>query len=181
MRKLFIVLLAVLGFSSFGQAQSFTIRVGPEFTLAPGFDFGVSAQFLGKNLARFDSGISLGLVGGVGLTFSGGVGFTVALGPTINFDLNRGRGDVYVGLGLGVSGGGGNAAFIFGFLTGVQYQVATAINLFANLNLIVVPGFFGSLDLGADFNLSRAIDLYAKLLVGFRGSFGLGAGLTFKV
>jgi hypothetical protein len=121
------------------------------------------------------------LVGGIGLSFNGGVGFTLALGPTINIDLNRGRGDVYFGLGLGVAGGGGAAQFIFGFLTGVQYQVSPAVNLFSNLTLVVVPGFVGSIDLGADFNLSRAIDLYAKLVVGFGGTFGLGAGLTFRV
>jgi hypothetical protein len=180
MRKLLIVLLAFIGFSSASHAQDFTIRFGPELTLAPGFDFGINGQFIGKNLARFDSGISLGLAGSVSINFVNGVGFGVIAGPNVNFDLGRGRGDVYVGLGLGVFGGGGGAQFVFGFLSGVQYQVTNGVNLFSNLGLIVVPGVSGTLELGADFNVSRAIDLYTKLIVGFRGTFGLGAGLTFR-
>jgi hypothetical protein len=180
MRKWFIVLLAFIGFSSASHAQDFTIRLGPQFTFTPGVDFAINGQFIGKNLARFDSAISLGLAANANISFIGGVGFGLIGGPTVNFDLGRGRGDVYVGLGLGVVGGGG-ATFVFGFLSGIQYQVTPAINLFSNLALIVVPGTGGSWEFGADFNVSRAIDLYAKLVVGFGGSFGLGGGLTFRV
>ena len=76
-------------------------------------------------------------------------------------------------------GGGGDAAFIFGFVTGIDYLVTPAVNLFAHLAFIVVPGFVGSIDLGADFALSRAIDAYAKSQVGFGGTFGVGLGLKF--
>lgn len=179
MKKFLIVLIAVFGFVSAAQAQDFTVRLGPAFTFAPGFDFGINAELNGKNLAKFDSSISLGLYASLGLTFNGGVGFAGAVGPTINFGLNRNLGNVYAGLALGLSGGGGGTSFIFGFISGVDYLVSPAVNLFAHLSLIVVPGFFGALDLGADFALSRAIDAYAKLQVGFSGTFGIGFGLKF--
>jgi hypothetical protein len=60
----------------------------------------------------------------------------------------------------------------------VHYLVTPTINLFSNLNLIVVPGINGSLDLGADFKLSKGLGIYGKLVIGFGGSFGLGAGLA---
>ena len=172
-------MLAVLGLMNAAHAQDFTLRLGPAFTFAPGFDFGINAELNGKNLAKFDSSISLGLYGSIGLTFNGGVGFGAAVGPTINFGLNRNLGNVYAGLALGLSGGGGNTSFIFAFVSGIDYLVSPTVNLFAHLSLIVVPGFLGSLDLGADFALSRAIDAYAKLQVGFSGTFGLGLGLKF--
>ena len=183
MRKWLIVLIAVLGLSGVSHAQDFTIRFGPSFTLAPDFGFGLEAELNATKIAQIDSGISLGLNGNLGLGFPGGtVRFGLQLGPTINFDLNRGRGNVFAGLGLGVfGGGGGGAAFAFGFLAGIDYRVSTPINLFGRLNLLVVPGFSAGLDLGADFSLSRAIALYGKLSVGFSGTFGLGLGLTFKL
>lgn len=173
-------MLAVLGFINAAHAQDFTLRVGPNFTFAPGFSFGIAAELNGKNLVKFDSSLSLGLYGNLGLGFGGGsVSFNGVVGPTINFGLNRNLGNVYAGLALGLSGGGGGTSFIFGFVSGVDYLVSPAVNLFAHLGLIVVPGFFGSIDLGADFALSRAIDAYAKLQVGFSGTFGLGLGLKF--
>ena len=181
MRKFLIALVTVLGFFSAAQAEDFTIRLGPSFTFAPGFGFGVEAELNGKNLAKFGSGLSLGLYGNLAIGFGGGsVGFTGVVGPTINIGLNRNAGNVYAGLALGLNGGGGgDASFLFGFVTGVDYLVTPAVNLFAHLGFIVVPGFLGSIDLGADFALSRAIDAYAKLQVGFSGTFGVGLGLKF--
>ncbi len=181
MKKFLIIMVAFFGFFGAAQAEDFTIRLGPSFTLAPGFAFGIEGELNGKNLAKFGSGLSLGLYANLGLNFSGGtVGFNGAVGPTINFALNRNLGNIYAGLALGLNGGGGGGtSFIFGFVTGVDYLVTPAVNLFAHFGFIVVPGFFGTLDLGADFALSRAIDAYAKLQVGFSGTFGLGLGLKF--
>lgn len=180
MKKFLFVMLAVFGFMSAAQAQDFSLRVGPNFTFAPGFAFGVGAEVNGRNLVKFDSSLSLGLYGSLGLGFGGGsVGFTGVVGPTVNFGLNRNLGNFYAGMALGLAGGGGGTSFIFGFVSGVDYLVTPAVNLFAHLGLIVVPGVFGTLDLGVDFALSRAIDAYAKLQVAFSGTFGVGVGLKF--
>lgn len=179
MRKILIVLLAVIGFAGAANAQEFTVRFGPQLTLAPGFGFAIDANVQGKELAKFSSNISLGLNGNIILGFpGGGVSFLLSVGPTVNFEFDRAKGDAFFGFNLGIAGGNGSA-FIFGFVTGVHYLVTSTINLFANLNLIVVPGIGGTLDLGADFKVSRAIAIYGKLVVGFAGSFGLGGGLTF--
>ena len=180
MKKFLIVIVAFFGLFNAAHANDFTIRLGPSFLLSPGFAFGIGAELNGKNLAKFGSGLSLGLYGSLGINFfDGGVGFRGVVGPTVNFALNRNLGNVYAGLALGLNGGGGDTEFIFGFVTGVDYLVTPAVNLFAHLGFIVVPGFVGSIDLGADFALSRAIDAYAKLQVGFRGTFGIGLGLKF--
>jgi hypothetical protein len=177
MRKWFIVLLVVTGFSSAANAQNFSVRFGPELTLSPGFGFGLGAQLNGKELVTFSSSVSLGLYGRFGLDFSGGsVGFGLALGPTVNFEFDRARGDAYFGLAFGLVGSGGTA-FVFGFTGGAHYQITPTVNLFTNLEVFVVPGTFGTFDLGADFTLSRGLAVYGKLVVGFGGSFGLGGGL----
>jgi hypothetical protein len=179
MRKWLIMLLAVLGFSSAASAQNFSLRLGPELTLAPGFSFGLGAQLNAKEVARFSSSVSLGLYGRFGLEFGGGaVGFQLGFGPTVNLEFDRAKGDAYFGLAFGVaSNGGGSAAFIFGFVMGAEYQVTPTVNLFSSLLVVVVPGTLGALDLGADFTVSRGLDLYAKIAVGFNGTFGLGGGL----
>ena len=180
MRKFLIVFLAIIGFSSFANAQNFTVRFGPQLTLAPGIGFAIDANVQGKELARFSSSLSLGLNGSFVLGFGNGVSFLLSVGPTLNIEFDP-KGDVFFGFNLGVAGGGGGgAAFIFGFVSGVHYFVTSSINLFTNLALIVVPGINGSLDFGADFRLSRDINLYGKFVVGFGGSFGLGTGLTFR-
>ncbi len=180
MKKFLIIMVAFFGFFSAAQAENFTIRFGPGFTFAPGFAFAIGAELNGKNVVKFDSSLSLGLYSSLGIGFGGGsVSFRGVVGPTINFGLNRNLGNIYAGLALGLNGGDGFTQFIFGFVTGVDYLVSPAVNLFAHLGFIVVPGFAGNIDLGADFALSRAIDAYAKLQVGFGGTFGVGLGLKF--
>lgn len=179
MKKILIVLLAIIGFSSFANAQNFTVRFGPQLTLAPGVGFAIDANVQGKELAKFSSSLSLGLNGSFILGFGNGVSFLLSVGPTLNIEFDP-KGDVFFGFNLGLAGGGGGTTFIFGFVSGVHYFVTSSINLFTNLALIVVPGIGGSLDFGADFRLSRDINLYAKFIVGFAGSFGLGTGLTFR-
>ncbi len=179
MKKILIVLLAIIGFSSFAGAQNFTVRFGPQLTLAPGVGFAIDANVQGKELAKFSSNLSLGLNGSFILGFGNGVSFLLSVGPTLNIEFDP-KGDVFFGFNLGLAGGGGGTTFIFGFVSGVHYFVTPSINLFTNLALIVVPGIGGSLDFGADFRLSRDINLYAKFIVGFAGSFGLGTGLTFR-
>ncbi len=180
MRKILIVLLAVIGFSGAASAQEFTVRFGPQLTLAPGFGFAIEAVVQGKELAKFSSSVSLGINGNFILSFpGGGVGFLLSVGPTVNIEFDRAKGDAFFGINLGVAGGGGGgSAFIFGFVTGVHYYITPTINLFSNLNLIVVPGIGGGLDLGADFKISKGLAIYGKLTVGFAGSFGLGGGLS---
>jgi hypothetical protein len=184
MRKWLIVLLAVLGFSSAVHAQDFKIRFGPDLILSPGFGFGLEADIRAKGLADFDKDIGLGLYANAQLGFpGGGVDFQFALGPTVVFDFARKLGSVYGGLAFGLAGGVSynRAVFFFGFVSGVEYQVSRVINLFANLNLIVVPGISGSIDLGSDFSFSSSIGAFAKLSVNFGGSFGVGGGLVFKL
>ena len=95
----------------------------------------------------------------------------------VRFDSSLSLG-LYGKLGLGF-GGGGVTSFIFGFVSGVDYPVSPAVNLFAHPGLSVGPGFFGYIDFSADFAISRAIDACGKLPVGFSGTFGLGLGLRF--
>ncbi len=180
MRKWFIVLLAVIGFSGAANAQNFSIRLGPELTFTNPVTFGIGAQLNGKKLATFSSNFSLGIYGNLSLGFAGSVSFRAVVGPTVNLEFDRARGDAYFGLAFGLNGGSGFSEFIFGFVLGAEYQVTPTINLFSNLGLIVVPGTAGALDLGADFTISRGLDVYGKLVIGFRGTFGLGGGLKLK-
>ena len=65
----------------------------------PGFAFGIGAELNGKNLAKFGFSLSLGLYDNLGLGFNdGSVGFRGAVGPTINFALNRNLYNIYAGL-----------------------------------------------------------------------------------
>jgi hypothetical protein len=176
MKKILIVLLAIIGFSSLANAQNFTVRFGPQLILAPSVAFAIDANVQGKELSRFSSNLSLGLNGNFFLVFGNGVGYLISVGPTLNIEFNP-KGDVFFGFNLGIA----NASFIFAFVSGVHYFVTPTINLFANLGLIVVPGIGGSFDFGADFRLARDINLYGKFVIGLgNGSFGLGTGLTFR-
>jgi hypothetical protein len=175
MKKFLIVFLAIVGFSSFANAQNFSVRFGPQLILAPGVAFAIDANVQGKELAKFSSSLSLGINGNFFLIFGNAVGYLISVGPTLNIEFDP-KGDVFFGFNLGIS----NAFFIFGFVSGVHYFVTSSINLFTNLALVVVPGIAGSLDFGADFRLSKDINLYGKLVIGFSGSFGLGTGLTFR-
>jgi hypothetical protein len=176
MKKILIVLLAIIGFSSFANAQNFTLRFGPQLTLAPGVGFAIDTNIQGKELSRFSTSLSLGLNGTFVLGFGDGVSYLLSVGPTLNIEFDS-KGDAFFGFNLGIA----NARFIFAFVSGVHYFVTPTINLFANLGLIVVPGIGGSFDFGADFRLARDINLYGKFVIGLGGgSFGLGTGLTFR-
>jgi hypothetical protein len=178
MRKILIVLLAVFGLATAAHAQEFTARFGPQITVVSDFGFSLEASVQGKELSKFTSGLSLGLNGVFSLNFfGGGVGFLISVGPTLNIEFDRAKGDAYFGINLGVAGGDGGR-FIFAFVMGAHYFVTPTVNLFSNLYIIVVRGTGGIFDLGADFRLSRGLAIYGKLVVGFGGSFGLGGGLT---
>jgi hypothetical protein len=175
MRKWLIVLLTVLGLSATAQAQDFSIRAGLVLGFTNPISLGVDARLYATNVARIASGVNLGIIANVNLNFSGGVSALLSAGPVLVFDFDRGAGFAYVGVNLGLFTGGGTA-FIFGLVSGVDYQINSDIGLFGDFNLIVVPGTLGNLDLGVDFALSRSLDAYLKFSVTFGGGTGVGIG-----
>jgi hypothetical protein len=182
MRKWLIVLLTVLGLSATAQAQDFSIRAGLVLGFSNPISLGVDARLYATNVARIAPGVNLGIIANVNLGFSGGVSALLSAGPAIVFDFDRGAGFAYAGVNLGLFTGG-NTVFIFGLVTGVDYQINSGIGLFGDLSLIVVPATLGSLDLGVDFGLSRTIDAYLKFSVSFGvgSGVGIGGGLKFAV
>ncbi len=182
MRKWLIVFLAVIGLATQAQAQDFSIRAGINLAFGNQLAVGVDARLYALDVARIAPTVNLGIIGNVVFNFGGNVSGLLSAGPAIVFSFDRGAGFAYAGVNLGLAFGGGTA-FIFAFVTGVDYDINSSIGLFVDLNLIVVPGTFGALDLGVDFGLSRDIDGYLKFIIGFGGnnSFGIGGGLKFAL
>jgi hypothetical protein len=184
MRKWLIILLAVLGFSGAANAQNFSIRLGPELFLSPSpINFGIGAEVNGKELANFSSTVSLGMRGRFDLQFfSGATQIIFVVGPTVNLEFDRAKGDAYFGLIFGIAAVN-QADFLFGFAFGAHYQITPTINLFSSVDLAVVPGTVGFFDMGADFTVSRGLELYGKIILGFGGgtAFGFGGGLKLKL
>ncbi len=183
MRKWLIVFLTVLGLATQANAQDFSIRAGLGLVFSNPITFGVDAKLYALSVARIAPAVNLGIIGNIGLNFGGGVAGAVSAGPAIVFSFDRGSGFVYAGINLGLAFDSSGTAFIFAFVTGVDYAVNSNLGLFADLSLVVVPFTFGSFDLGVDFGLSRTVDAYVKLSVGFGGSgrVGIGGGLKFAL
>jgi hypothetical protein len=181
MRKWLIVLFTVLGLTATAQAQDFTIRAGANLYFTNPVVFGVDGKLYATNITRIAPNINLGIVGGVDLIFAGNVFGAINAGPVVVFKFDSGRSYAYVGLNLGISFGGGNSLVGFGFVSGVDYAINPSIGIFADLGLSVANGVGGALSFGADFSLSRSLDAYVKLNVGFVGTFGIGGGLKFAL
>ena len=180
MRKWLIMFVAVLGFAAQAQAQDFSIRVGAALYFTNPVLFGIDAKLYATDVARIAPSINLGIIGGANLIFAGGVVGSIGAGPAIVFSFDRGAGFAYFGVNLGVTFSGAvNVAFAF--VSGVDYALNSSIGLFADLILGVTNGIGGSLDMGVDFGLSRALDAYAKLSINFGGAFGIGGGLKFAL
>lgn len=172
--------VAVLGFAAQAQAQDFSIRVGAALYFTNPVLFGIDAKLYATDVARIAPSINLGIIGGANLIFSGGVAGSIGAGPAVVFSFDRGAGFAYFGVNLGITFAGAvNVAFAF--VSGVDYALNSSIGLFADLILGVTNGVGGSLDMGVDFGLSRALDAYAKLSINFGGAFGIGGGLKFAL
>jgi hypothetical protein len=151
MKKWFLILVAIIGFSSFAGAQKFTIGAGliTSFDTSIGIGFGVNFGVeklvkLGKDLdidARVDvEGLSSSGVFIVGASAEVMLAyqiddFGIYAGPRVTLLLSPG------------------SAFGFGALIGFRYTLSKALSLYLESRLLFVPVFGYQLGLGLRYAL----------------------------
>jgi hypothetical protein len=132
-RRLLCIAVLILGFSSVGQAQRFSLGGGASLFSAGGapLEFGLSFNFAALNLlsfgtvaldARVNADIDFGTGGAIGLSAIGRIDLNILnlyLGPTLNVSFTRG---------LGV-----------GALLGIRSPVNAPLGVFGEVEFLFVP------------------------------------------
>lgn len=182
MKKWIILLVTIIGFSSFASAQQFTIKLGPALTFgAGGIGFGADLGLRTASLLKFSKTLGVGVRADFVGDFSAGFGGFFTISPVLNIDLDKNT-LIYLGPTLGLTFGGGSN-FIFGADLGFTYAISPFIGVYADSKILFVPGFVVGFDLGVNYNLSKQLALYLE----FQGSIGavftpgVGLGLFFKL
>jgi hypothetical protein len=151
MKKWFLILLAIIGFSSFAGAQKFTVGAGltSQFSDGVTFGFGVNLSVeklvkLGKDLdidARVDfEGTFAGATFVFGVSVEAMVAYQIA-----DFGIYAGpRATLFI-----------SPAQVFGFgaIVGFRYTLSKALSLYLESRLLFVPAFGYQLGLGLRYAL----------------------------
>lgn len=178
--------VAALGISSSAFAADALdparLKFGVNLALSPAFGAGLVAGASYNYLANLAPGVNLGARASLDLAFAGTAVGVLSVAPVATFDITYGG--IYVGPSVGVGFGGGQAAFGFGVLGGIEYNVSPALMLYGQTALNIAPGFTGNLVAGADFEISSPVSVFTEARVLFGGgasAFGLAAGINYRM
>ncbi len=182
MKKWFILLVAVLGFSSFASAQSFSIKAGVAYNFSGGI--GVNLGVVTGNLVKFSSDSGIGLRSDFKSDFSAGFSGLVSISPVFNLALG-GKDYLYFGPSVGLVFGAGTSVFIFGIDIGDFMYLTNTLAWYANVKLLFVPSFLIVSNLGISYDLSKSLALYFEVLgassTGGTFDLGISLGANFKL
>lgn len=135
MKRLLIVLVALLGFSSLAGAQKFSIGGGITGSAGSGqtAQIGASLQFTVGDLVKIGP-IGVDLRVNADVTFSSATTIEIGISPLATLQVAQFR--LYAGPSLKffIPGGIG-----FGAAAGFNYPIAPGLNSYAELNLTFVP------------------------------------------
>lgn len=135
MKRLLIVLVALLGFCSLAGAQKFSIGGGITGSAGSGqaAQIGASVQFTVGDLVKIGP-LGVDLRTSLDATFSSAVVIEIGITPLATFQVAQFR--LYAGPSLKffIPGGLG-----FGAAVGFNYPIAPGLNSYAELNLTFVP------------------------------------------
>jgi opacity protein-like surface antigen len=139
MKKWFLILVAVLGFSSLAGAQKFSVGGGLTSQFQNGFVLGFGLNLGVENLVKFSKDFGLDARVDLEGSFSSG-GFIFGLGAGVYASYQISDIDIYFGpriiLLLSPS-----TAFGFGALLGVHYDLSNSLALYSEIRFLFVPGF----------------------------------------
>ena len=184
MKKWIILLVTIIGFSSFASAQQFTIKLGPAISFgAGGIGFGANLGLRSASLLKFSKTLGVGIRADFIGDFSAGFAGLVSLSPVLNVDLDKNT-LIYLGPTLGLVFNTAGTTFIFGADLGFAYAISPFIGVYADGKIIFVPGFVAAFDLGFNYNLSKQLSLYLEFQGGVNAagfSPGVGLGLFIKL
>ncbi len=146
MKKWFLILVAVIGFSSLAGAQKFSVGGGLTSQFQSGFVIGFGINLGVENLVKFSK--DFGLDARVDLEGSFGAGaffFGAGIGVYGSYQISDI--DIYFGpraiILLSPATG-----FGFGALVGVRYDLSNTLGLYSEVRLLFVPVFDYQLALG---------------------------------
>jgi hypothetical protein len=148
MKRILIVLVALLGFSSFAGAQKFSIGGGITGSAGSGQNaqIGASVQFTVGDLLKIGPlGVDLRL--SADATFSSSTSIEIGVTPLATFQVAQFR--LYAGPSLKffIPGGLG-----FGAAAGFNYPIAPGLNSYAEINLTFAPFSSWALRVGVQFS-----------------------------
>jgi hypothetical protein len=180
MKKFFILLVVLLGFSSFASAQEFGIKAGVAYNF--GLGIGANLGVTTPNLVKFSSDLGLGVRADFKSDFSAGLTGILTLSSVVNFSLG-GKDYLYFGPTAGLALAGGSAAFIFGLDVGDVMYLSKELAWYADAKVLLVPAFLVFADLGVSYSLSKQLALYFEFQGATTGGngFGFGIGLGAKL
>ncbi len=183
MKKWMLLLVAVIGLSSFASAQQFTVKLGAALTFGTEVSFGANLGLRTPSFLKFSKTLGVGIRVDVAADFGSGFTGFATLSPVLNIELDKNT-LIYLGPTAGLSFGGQNPLFLFGADLGFKYAVSPYIGVYADGKLIFVPIFVAAFDLGANYNLSQELSIYLEFQgglnpVGFNPGVGLGLNIKF--
>jgi hypothetical protein len=183
MKKWMLLLVAVIGFSSFASAQQFTVKLGAALTFGTEVSVGANLGLRTPSFLKFSKTVGVGVrvdvAADFGSTFSG----FATLSPVLNLELDKNT-LIYLGPTAGLAFGGVNPIFLFGADIGFKYAISPYIGVYADGKFIFVPVFVAAFDLGVNYNLSQELSIYLEFQgglnpVGFSPGVGLGLFIRF--
>jgi hypothetical protein len=183
MKKWILLLIAVIGLSSFASAQQFTVKLGAALTFGAEISVGANLGLRTSSLFKFSKTIGVGVRIDVAADFGTALTGFATISPVVNFDLDKNT-LIYLGPTAGLAFGGLNPIFLFGADLGFKYTISPYIGVYADGKFIFVPIFFAAFDLGANYNLSQELSVYLEFQgglnpVGFNPGVGLGLYIKF--
>ena len=139
MKKWFLILVAILGFSSLAGAQKFSVGGGLTSQFQNGFVLGFGLNLGAEDLVKFSK--DFGLDARVDLEGSFGAGaFLFGLGAGVYGSYQISDIDIYFGPRVIVLLSPASA-FGFGALLGVRYDLSKTLGLYSEIRFLFVPAF----------------------------------------
>lgn len=147
MKKWFLILVAVLGFSSLAGAQKFSIGGGITSQFQNGFTIGIGLNLGVEDIVKFSKDFGLDARVDLEATFlPGGVSILGSLAVLGSYQIS----DIDIYFGPRLSYG---SAFGFGALLGVRYDLSNSLGLYSEVRFLFTPAFDYQAAIGLRFLL----------------------------
>jgi hypothetical protein len=188
MKKWIILLVAIIGFSSFASAQQvtvkdfslsdFTIKAGVALSFGNGIGFGANLGVRTPSLFKFSKTFGVGVRADVKADFTSGLVGFASLSPVLNINLDKNT-LIYLGPTVGLAFGGADPIIVVGADLGFKYAISPFVGVYADGKLFFIPGFSAAFDVGGNYNLSQELSVYLEFqgglnALGFNPGVGLG-------